>query len=132
MSSNKRPPLGSCRSGSVVHNCTLSTAADTSTPYKERVPVSLVESFVEAGDTLQEQLLVYNAPRVTLCAFWYACAQEMMSSNKRPPLGSCRSGSVVHMLAASGAQVPVRMSITSRDEATRDKMSHRHIVKVCC
>lgn len=54
----------------------------------------------------------------------------MATSSKRPQLGSCRSGSVVHLLSATGAQVPVRLAITSRDEATGDKPSHRHIVKV--
>jgi hypothetical protein len=54
----------------------------------------------------------------------------MVSSGKRPPLGSCRSGCVVHMLSATGTTVPVRLAISSRDEATADKVAHRHVVKV--
>lgn len=59
-----------------------------------------------------------------------SCLQEMVGSSGRPPLGSCRAGSVVSMLTASGAAVPVRLAITSRDEQSGDKMTHRHIIKV--
>lgn len=54
----------------------------------------------------------------------------MFSETHHQRPGSCREGGVVHMMAASGVRVPVRLSITTKDDTSGERQAHRHIVKV--
>lgn len=47
---------------------------------------------------------------------------------RKPGANSCRAGAVVHMLAANGGKVPVKLKMTTRENA-RDGSS-THVVQV--
>jgi hypothetical protein len=52
--------------------------------------------------------------------------------SRKPGPTSCRSGAVVHLLAANGAKLPVKLKIEARENAATGKVAHVVQVGMTC
>jgi hypothetical protein len=57
-----------------------------------------------------------------ICVF--ASAAVLQDLSRKPGANSCRSGAVVHLLAANGAKLPVKLKMTTREDARDGRVTH--------